>query len=228
MQFQRYGIFHTPPPGALARFGARWLGWDVATGQPSPHPDIPDLPAPIADITATPRKYGLHGTIKPPFFLAAGTTAPGLHDAFETLCASLSPVRLDGLRITRLGRFLALTVKGDQSLLAKHAAIVVQRLDPFRAPPTSAELARRRRSRLSPRQEALLAQWGYPYVMKEFRFHITLTGPLSPDQADQVQQVLTPRLAPLLPVPFDVTDLTLVGEDAAGMFHEIHRCALTG
>ena len=64
--------------------------------------------------------------------------------------------------------------------------------------------------------------------MEEFRFHITLTGPLSPDQADQVQQVLTPRLAPLLPVPFDVTDLTLVGEDAAGMFHEIHRCALTG
>lgn len=228
MHFRRYGIYYTPHPGALADFGARWLGWDVASGQPAPHPDIPGLPAPLPDITAMPRKYGLHGTIKPPFHLAEGTTAAALADALHILCTSLAPVTLDGLHLARLGRFLALKIDGDQTPLANLAASVVQQLDPFRAPPSDAELARRRRARLNTRQEALLAQWGYPYVLDEFRFHITLTGPLAPEQAVDVETALAPHITPLLPRPFTVRDLTLVGEDMSGMFHEIHRYALTG
>ena len=33
--------------------------------------------------------------------------------------------------------------------------------------------------RLTPAQEALLMRWGSPYVMDEFRFHMTLTGRLA-------------------------------------------------
>ena len=40
------------------------------------------------------------------------------------------------------------------------------------------------KSGLTDRQEALLTQWGYPYVMEEFRFHITLTGALDPAHLD--------------------------------------------
>lgn len=229
MQFRRYGIYYTPRPGALAEFGAAWLGWDVATGTSVAHPTIDGLPLSVAEITATPRKYGLHGTIKPPFFLAEGTDAAGLSDAFAALCASLAPAELDGLFLSRIGSFIALTIDGNQTPLAELASTVVRDLDTFRAPPSEAELARRRKSNLSTRQEELLVQWGYPYVMDEFRFHITLSGRLGRDaEAEAVIDALTPHVTPLLPTPFVVDSLTLVGEDEYGMFHEIQRHTLTG
>ena len=55
-----------------------------------------------------------------------------------------------------------------------------------RAPPDEAELARRRQAKLSPRQEANLARWGYPYVFEEWRFHVTLTRRLSPEEREVV------------------------------------------
>ena len=227
-QFSRYAIYYTPPNGALATFGAQWLGWDIETGCAVPHPAISGLPAPISEMTATPRKYGLHGTIKPPFRLADGTTTDGLKAAFSDLAAQLPAVSLDGLELTRLGGFLALTIRGDQTPLADLAGSVVQGLDAFRARPSEAELERRRKANLSPRQEELLMQWGYPYVMDEFRFHITLTGRLGRKDAETTKAALAPHIATLLPAPFSVGDLTLVGEDENGMFHEIHRYTLSG
>jgi hypothetical protein len=43
-----------------------------------------------------------------------------------------------------------------------------------------------------------------------------------------VQDALDTRLAPLLPAPFHITDLALMGEAADGRFHLIHRYALSG
>ncbi|MBO9478535.1 DUF1045 domain-containing protein [Shimia sp. R11_0] len=227
MQFRRYGIYYTPEPGALADFGAQWLGWDPVAGKHCPHAEIADLPRPVEEITAMPRKYGLHGTIKPPFFLADGHSPEALQKALAGLCATLPPVTLPSLTLSRLGSFLALKIDGDQTPLAALAARAVIELDRFRRPPSEAELARRRQANLSPQQEALLAQWGYPYVMEEFRFHITLTGRLGKD-AEQTQAALQPHIAPLLPQPFVVGSLTLMGEDDNQMFHEIQRYALTG
>ncbi|WP_270726079.1 DUF1045 domain-containing protein [Shimia sp. Alg240-R146] len=227
MQFRRYGIYYTPRPGALADFGAAWLGWDVITGTAVAHPHVNDLPLQIAEITATPRKYGLHGTIKPPFFLAEGTEIAGLRSAFSALCTNLAPVALDGLQLSRIGSFIALTIIGDQASLAALAGHAVRDLDAFRAPPSADELERRRKSSLSARQEQLLAQWGYPYVMDEFRFHITMSGRLGKN-AEATIAALTPHVTPFLPTPFVVDSLTLVGEDEAGMFHEIQRHTLTG
>ncbi|MGR3635477.1 MAG: DUF1045 domain-containing protein [Shimia sp.] len=227
MQFRRYGIYYTPRPGALADFGAAWLGWDVTTGATVAHPDVNDLPLPIAEITATPRKYGLHGTIKPPFFLADGAQFDDLAKAFATLCTRLAPITLDGLVLARLGSFIALKIDGDQTALADLAGTVVRDLDDFRAPPTEAELERRRKSSLSARQEQLLAQWGYPYVMDEFRFHITMSGRLGKN-AEATIAALAPHVTPILPTPFVVDCLSLVGQDDEGMFHEIQRHTLSG
>lgn len=225
-KFKRFAVYFAPEPGPLADFGAHWLGWDLAKGRPADHPVIEGLD--IAALTATPRKYGLHGTIKPPFRLAEGTDAPALEAAVAALCATLPPLTLDGLELTRLGGFLALTATGDTTPLSTLAARVVQDLDHFRAPPSEAELIRRRKANLSSRQEELLTQWGYPYVMEEFRFHITLTGKMPRNQAETVRQQLAPVIAPLLPRPFVVGALCLVGEDTDGMFHLIHRYALSG
>ncbi|CUH64805.1 putative phosphonate metabolism protein [Thalassovita gelatinovora] len=224
--FKRFAIYYAPEAGALADFGAAWLGWDLTAGRPGTHPQIDGLD--IAALTATPRKYGLHATVKPPFRLAEGTDFKALSAAAQTLCAAQPPVRLEGLALTRLGGFLALTVTGDTTPLGALAATLVRGLDDFRAAPTDADLIRRRKANLSDRQEALLTQWGYPYVMEEFRFHITLTGRLIKTEAETVRDRLAPIVTPLLPTPFIINDLCLVGEDQAGMFHLIHRYALSG
>lgn len=228
MQFSRYAVYVTLPRGPLADFGAAWLGWNAATGERPAAPMVHGLPMPVHEITATPRKYGLHGTVKPPFRLAEGHRPDDLHDALGTLCAALAPVTLDGLALTRLGSFLALTPTGDTAALTALAARVVADFDPFRAPPTEAELDKRHKANLSARQQDLLRDWGYPYVMDQFRFHITLSGRLSPEEAEQVRRALLPRLEDKLPRPFVIDALTLCGEDSTGYFHELQRYALSG
>lgn len=224
-RFQRYAIY-VMPEGELARFGASWLGWDALTGRMADHPAVDGLPRPLQQITATPRKYGLHATIKPPFRLADGTTLAALMQDLAILCDQQEPVRQEGLTLARLGGFLALIPKGQTTALNALAAQAVTSLDRHRAPLTEADLARRRQSRLRPAQDALLLQWGYPYVLEEFRFHITLTGNLPKHEAEIVAHLLTPLLAPLLPQPYVIDSLCLMAEDAAGLFHLIHRYPL--
>lgn len=227
MNFSRYAVYFTLPDGPLARFGASWLGWNAATGERMDPPHVDGLPAPAHSLSETPRKYGLHGTIKPPFRLAYGADYDGLRAALARLCASRPPVLLDGLALTRLGGFLALTATGDTAALGALAGDVVRSLDDFRAPLSDGEMARRRKSGLTPRQDALLQSWGYPYVMEEFRFHITLTSRLGRADAERTRVALDSHLSPLLPHPFAIDGLTLCGEDENGLFHELHRYALS-
>lgn len=211
------------PEGPLADFGAAWLGWDVARGTETPQLSLPGL----HDITMTPRKYGFHATLKPPFRLMEGHTLKDLEDAAYDLANGLVPEISDGLELTALGRFLALTALGDTSALHRVAAACVRELDRFRAPSSEAELARRRKAGLSETHEALLAQWGYPYVMEAFRFHMTLTARLPQDDIAGWSAILQDHL-PDLPSPFVLDQIALCGERADGRFEVIHRYALTG
>lgn len=223
----RYAVYYTPE-GPLAEFGAKWLGWDSAAGAAIAHATIDGLPCPLAQITSRPRKYGFHGTIKPPFFLADGTTLADLMSETEALCGSLAKVTLPGLKLAQLGRFLALVPDGDAADLGNVASTIVKNLDGFRAPPSSTELARRRKANLSPAQEANLAAWGYPYVMDQFRFHMTLTGPLEPADLAATMAVLEPLLEPILQRPFVIDSMSLLGSDQLGLFHVLRRYALAG
>jgi len=224
--YHRFGLY-VVPEGAFYRTGAAWLGWDSATGQPLPQPVFDGLPRPVADMTAKPRKYGLHGTVKPPFRLADGTSEADLHEATADLCAGISPVEVPALSVRRLGGFVALVPTEPCPALSEMAGAVVKGFDRFRAPATEAELAKRRKSGLGPRQEVLLDGWGYPYVLEEFRFHITLTGKLGAEAAPVAERLHT-HFAPVLPRPFRIGSLCLMGEDEAGRFHQLHRYAFSG
>lgn len=207
----------------MADFGASWLGWDVLRGCEADQPDVPDL----HDITMTPRKYGFHGTLKPPFRLMTDRSMADLEQATSDLAASLPAAVCDGLDLTALGRFLALTPRGETGTLQQLAAACVRDLDGFRAPAGEEELARRRAAGLSARQEALLGKWGYPYVMEEFRFHLTLTGRLQAADTSRWFDTVQ-RLLPALPAPFRVDGIALCGEREDGQFELIQRYKLTG
>jgi hypothetical protein len=219
----RYAVYFMPPEGDLADFGAAWLGWDGQTGRKVPQLDCPDLP----EISKTPRKYGFHGTLKAPFRLAHAQSFEDLAAAVGDLARSTAPAQCDGLALTRMGRFFALTPKGDANGINRVAATCVERLDDFRAPASDAELARRRGAGLSVRQDAMLTRWGYPFVMEEFRFHMTLTGKIPKDRIEHTAALITGYLPPL-PQPFVMGDICLVGERADGFFQLLHRYALSG
>jgi putative phosphonate metabolism protein len=223
--YRRYAIY-AAPEGALGDFGAAWLGWDAVHGVDPAAPDVGPLPRPREGIVATPRKYGFHGTIKPPFRLAEGVAASDLYWAVQSMCLGLAPVATEGLALTRIGGFLALVPVGDTGPLGALAARVVEALDPFRAPPDAAEIARRNPDRLTPRQRELLDRWGYPYVMEEFRFHLTLTGDLPGDEAQAVQAALAPVVDRVIPRPFVLDSLALFGEVPDGRFRLIQRYPL--
>lgn len=225
---QRYAIYYAPPDGPFADAAARWLGWDPVRGVAVVQPDLPGLQLGLAEITADPRKYGFHGTMKAPFRLASGVTAGDLEAALRAFAAHRPGVVLEGLRMVNLEGFLAFVPEGDQAALNALAADVVLVLDPLRAPLSEGEVARRRPERLTARQRELLALHGYPHVLEEFRFHLTLSGPLDAARAPEVAAAAKRHFDGLVPRPFPVADLCLMGEALDGRFHLLHRVALAG
>lgn len=223
MGFARYAIYVTPPAGAFADRGVAWLGWDSTAGQPVPAPEVSGLPAPVHELTDSPRRYGLHATIVAPFRLAKGQTEATLLDGLARFCAGTRPVTLDALAIATMGRFLALVPRGDTKALDALAAEAVQAFDAVRAPLDDAEFARRRKASLTPEQESNLIRWGYPYVMSEFHFHITLTGKRPEPELTAIRRVISRHLMPVAPTPFPIDALSLMGEDSQGRFHLVRR-----
>lgn len=222
---QRYAVYYAPREGAFAFRANDWLGREPGNRRDLPQPILPGIGDP-RDITAEPRRYGFHGTIRAPFRPAEGVGEDGIRATVSGLAAQLAPVICEGLRMETLHGFVALTPLGCEAALLDLGAAVVEGTNRLRAPLTGAEIARRRPDRLSPRQRELLDRWGYPHVMEEFRFHLTLTDRL--DQPEPIRAALEAHFAPVLPQPFVIEDLCLFGEDMSGRFHLLHRYALTG
>jgi hypothetical protein len=101
-------------------------------------------------------------------------------------------------------------------------------LDDLRAPLTDIDLARRRIEHLSAREQALLQLYGYPYVLERFRFHLTLSGPVTPLVAQRVQQAVAAPVAQLNDAtPLVLDRLCLFVESAPGQpFTRIADAAL--
>lgn len=226
-RFHRHAIYWAPPAGSdLARFGASWLGWDAETGQAVPAVSGPQHAD--SSITAEPRRYGFHATLKPPFRLAAGMEEDALDRAIAGLAGSITPFTAPALHPARMGRRIALVLSRPYAALDLLAARLVTELDPFRSASGAAELEARRAIGLSARQELMLTRWGYPFVLEEFHFHLTLTGRLDPETQNATMEHLRELTAPLCRSPLPITEICLFGEDEAGFFHILRRYQLTG
>ena len=224
MSYTRFAVYYIPADGPLATFGAQWLGWDVARGCAVVQPDIPGL----MDVTKAPGKYGFHGTLKPPFRLAEGRTQSQLTAAVAAMATDCAAAQCEGLALTAMGRFFALTPQGDVSGIGRVAATCVQEIDQFRAAPDAAEVKRRSKARLSDLEQMMLQRWGYPYVMDAFRFHLTLTARV-PKPGMPEWRAQAAALLPALPRAFVLDAVALVGERSLdGRFELIGRYALGG
>ncbi len=189
----RYAIYAAPAPGtALSAFAEAWLGRDAMRGSLLPQPKVPGLSTErLLALTAEPRLYGFHATLKPPFRLADGCQVDDLETAVADHARRHAPICLPFLKLDRLGSFFALVPENRSDAARALAAGCVMAFDAFRAPAPPGETARRRAAGLTPAQEENLQRWGYPYVLEEFRLHYTLTGPVrDEDEADLLQRYL--------------------------------------
>jgi hypothetical protein len=200
----RVALYWTPEPAdPLAQAGNTWLGRDPELGVALPQPQVHGL----ADATAAPRVYGFHATLRPPMRLATGWDE--FHQAATDLAATLVPFDLPPLAVDDLSGFLALRAQRPCPHLQRLADACVIATDRHRLPPDAAELARRHRLTLSETEQALLARWGYPYVMQAWRFHMTLTGRLAPAEMARLRPAAERHFANSLGHPRQVRELAV-------------------
>jgi len=227
----RYAVYWAPAaPCALAQLGERWLGRDATTGRALQQPTLAGFSgAEIALITAAPRRYGLHATLKPPFHLASPYDPADLEAQLALLGRMQPRFSAAALRVTRLANFLALTLQEPSPALDALAARCVETLDRFRCALDDEERARRRGGGLTRRQQENLCRWGYPYVMDEFRFHVSLTGAIDRNTADRLQPILAEYFAPATAAPLQIGEIALFVEPApAAPLRILHRYGLAG
>lgn len=213
----RYAIYWTPDPGGpLAAFGAAWLGRDPALGQDVPAMALPGIDAAAQrSATRSPRRYGLHGTLKPPFALAAGATPADLEQRLAAFAAATSPFPVPALCLAGIKGFLALVPSAPCPAIDALAAAAVRDFDDLRAPTSQAELARRRAAGLSARQDEHLLRWGYPYVFEDFAFHVTLTERLDGQERERFRATLAPHVAPFCADPWHFDAVSLLRQESA-------------
>jgi hypothetical protein len=177
----------------------------------------------IRALTRSPGTYGFHGTLKAPFRLAEGVDEKELLDRISRLAGSLPALTMPELKVDRLDGFLALRPAGDSTAINALAEQFVTGLDALRAPIGSAERARRLSSGLSARQQELLEQWGYPYVLEEFRFHITISGRLDSTQAERLRPWIEEWFAPALAKAPEVMEVGVFVQPVTGAEFTLRR-----
>jgi hypothetical protein len=231
MSLPRYALYVTLPPEIpLARFGASALGYECEGGKVVAQtvPAGLDLAA-VAAAGAAPSRYGFHATIVAPFYLAPGCTRGDLISALQSFGAACRPCAVGRLRLALLSRFIALIPLAPTPAISTFAAAALAAFDEFRAPPSTTDRERRIAAGLSARQRALLDRWGYPYVLEEFRFHMTLAGPLPAADRERWLAAYQAVFAPLAPHALVVDALSLLcQEEPDARFRLVQRQPLTG
>lgn len=201
--------FSTDADDPLTLAAQAWIGRNAFTGDEVPVVETGHASAEaIRDWSAFPRLYGFHATIKAPFRLKEGQSFDALSDALAAFAARQAPVVIPELVLGDLEGFSALVPAEQPAALSALERSVVETFEPFRAPMPADELLGRSEG-LTERQKHYLEAWGYPFVLEEFRYHMTLTRRLSGDDHAAARRILAEHFAPFLGKPLTVGSLSL-------------------
>lgn len=176
MNSARYAVYYAPSEDhPLTKKAADWLGRCAWQNIPIERSLLTDINDDLDALTAAPRHYGFHATLKAPFALAEDRTEAELLEAVEAFCVGYQAFDVQ-MSVSGIGGFLALMLSEPSDAMTDLHTHAVKDFDGFRAPMTDADITRRRRAPLSPEQDARMLEWGYPYIFDEFRFHMTLSS----------------------------------------------------
>lgn len=231
MTESRYAIYYTPASDSpLARFGASWLRRDHLGVDFTDHMEIVQLSDQRQfEMTQTPRHYGFHATLKPPFRTHQGVGFEVIDEALQEFASHHKPFEVPALELSILDGFIALRPRQDSKKLLNFAAKCVRAFDQFRISPTDRERAKCFQLNLTDRQKQHFKDWGYPYVMEDFRFHMTLTDRLDVLEQESVLQGLSEKTTCVLNgKPWMLDSVTLVKQSTStSRFKDLKRYPLT-
>jgi len=204
----RYAVYFCPAPQShLDRFGREWLSTTSMPGMPEKRLEVL-----LKDV----RRYGWHATLSAPCELAQGTDYETLHRKVAQIARSFKPFTM-ALHIDRLAGFLALRPATDETPIHALAERCVRDLNPLRAP-VSEEAWQRRADGLDESERTLFKQFGYPYVLEKFQFHMTLSAPATSDEERALREHLSPKMADASHAHIDA--LTICCEKEPGLDFE--------
>lgn len=229
--YSRFAVFYAPRSGAFSDAADAWLGRNCVTGFSVAQPALKNTSDLLFDLTTKPRKYGFHGTLRAPFRPGPGQDEASISSAVCELAKRLAPAKCDGLSVGNpYGFGVALIPLGDQSEIIELAKNIVEETDCLRAQLTEEEILQREQSEnLNEQQRIYLHRWGYPTVMDELSFQLTLSNRVTPQQQLVLEAAIAEHFEGLLPSPFLIEDLCLFGEDAkSGMLILLKRYPLSG
>lgn len=205
---QRVAVYYAPErEDSLWRLGVTWLGRDPETGEHCRQPDIPDLPA----LTTSPRRYGFHATLKAPIHLV-GAFDDFLVDA-RALARRLVPCSLPALAVRNMDGFVAICPVAPSRALNAFADACVTGLDHHRQVEDTATQTRRAQG-LSASALNHLERWGYPFVLEDWRFHMTLSN--GGDAASALLAAARAHFGSALELPRSITSLSIFVETTPG------------
>lgn len=225
----RYAIYFAPPEtSAWHDVWASWLGRSAATGALLEQPEISGIDrSRFAEMTAQPRRYGLHATLRAPVRLAPSASIDILVGAVSVYCQNQAPFALPPLIPGVVDDFVALVPAEPDRRIDAIAQSCVCMVDSIRAPLTRHDADRYRGAGLDDVEDQLLLRWGYPHVMQRFRFHLSLTGPLDEQHWHYIPPLLAAaetRLAELANTPLMFDALAVFEEREPGLaFREVAR-----
>ena len=204
----RFALYYVPArDSAWWRAGCEWLARDPESDEALVPPTLPALTArsrDVASLTRAPRRYGWHGTLVAPARRAPGVTPDEVLNEARAWARRQRPFEL-AVEAAALGQFAAIrpaTDDGDAAMRGL-AADGLRELACLRAAPNENERQRRLDGHLSARQRELLDLWGYPYVLEEFRFHMTLSDSIDAHDRAAIVDWWSAHLPALGPLEID-------------------------
>jgi len=231
-EIHRHAAYYAPAQQSrLAQLGAQWLGRCAQSRRVVLQPDFPQCTAEaLRGYTAAATRYGWHATMKAPFALNPGLEMNAIPAAFQTFAQSQTALTLPPLTLRNMGDYLALVPEAPSSALQELAFDCVRALHPLATPLSDTQIAQRRLTPLTPAQDAMLLQWGYPFVGHQFQWHMTLTGSLrklTQREVRGLQDAARDWFSPVLNQPVELDAICWFVEPVAGGdFYEAQRFAL--
>ena len=235
-KYSRYAIYYAPPKESnLEEFGRYWFGWDPINAKSINNKQrinylngfgIKNLKNIDKNVLIA-KKYGFHGTLIPPFKLNKNYSTNTLFKKTEEIAKKFKKFKLYKFKLKKINNFYAFVQNKKNNNINKLSNRLVRELFKFRSPLTKKEIDRRNPSKLSKFQLNILYKWGYPYLMSEFKFHMTLASEVTGNKLYSELKKIENNKEIILNEINNFDKIYIFGENQKGMFENLENFSLS-
>ena len=173
------------------------------------------------------KKYGFHGTLIPPFKLNKNYSTNTLFKKTEEIAKKFKKFKFYKFKLKKMNNFYAFVQNKKNNNINKLSNRLVRELFKFRSPLTKKEIDRRNPSKLSKLQLNILYKWGYPYLMSEFNFHMTLASEVTGNKLYLELKKIERNKEIILNEINNFDKIYIFGENQKGMFENLENFSLS-